>query len=204
MRAWYAPTGHIVYVRADGAVFAQPFDPADLELTGSVVPLFDGVRVPGTYADMLLGADGTLLYVEGAAMGGGSQQLVRVERDGTAREIDPRWRLTGVVPNSRPALSPDGTRLALSISDSEGGADVWVKQLDTGPLSRLTIEGVNIRARWSPEGRSLTFLSNRAAGNLDALDQASGWERHGRAGAGSGSVGPGGHVLPRWHMVGLS
>ena len=167
MRAWYAPTGHIVYVRADGAVFAQPFDAADVELTGSVIPLFDGVRVPGTYADMLLGADGTLLYVEGAAMGGGSQQLVRVERDGTAREIDPRWRLTGVVANSGPALSPDGTRLALSILDSEGGGDVWVKQLDTGPLSRLTFEGrINRRATWSPDSRSLTFLSNRA-GNSD-------------------------------------
>ena len=167
MRAWYAPPGHIVYVRADGAVFAQPFDPTDLELTGSVIPLFDGVRVPGTWADMLLGADGTLLYVEGAAAGGGSQQVVRVERDGTARAIDPGWSLTGVVPNSGPALSPEGTRLALSILDSEGGSDVWVKQLDTGPLSRLTLEiGGDTRPTWSPDGQSLTFVSNRA-GNLD-------------------------------------
>ena len=171
MRAWYAPTGHVVYVRSDGAVFAQPFDLGAQELTGSAIPLFDGVRVqggPGSYADMRLAADGTLLYVEGEGGAvGGSVTPVWVGRDGTAREIDPRWRLTGVVPNSGPALSPDGTRLALSILNSEGGADVWVKQLDTGPLSRLTFEGrSNRRATWSPDSRSLTFLSNRA-GNGD-------------------------------------
>ena len=164
MRAWYAPTGHIVYVRADGAVFAQPFDAADLELTGSVIPLFDGVRVPGTYADMLLGADGTLLYVEGAAMGG-SVTPVWVGRDGTAREIDPGWSVPGSPIFSSLTVSPNEDRLAISIGDSEGTWDLWVKQLDTGPLSRLTFEG-GIRANWSPDGQSLTFLSNRA-GNVD-------------------------------------
>ena len=38
---------------------------------------------------------------------------------------------------------------------------MWVKQLDTGPLSRLTFEGANFRTRWSRDGESLTFLSNR-------------------------------------------
>jgi len=41
--------------------------------------------------------------------------------------------------------------------------DVWVKQLETGPLSRISLEGVsNVRATWSPDGESLTFVSNRA------------------------------------------
>ena len=168
MRAWYAPTGHIVYVRADGAVFAQPFDPADLELTGSVIPLFDGVRVPQLWADMLLGADGTLLYVEGEGGAvGGSITPVWVERDGTAREIDPAWRTQGTPNFSSLALSPNEDRFAISIPPFEGTYDLWVKQLDTGPLSRLTFEGTqNHRATWSPNGESLRFLSNRA-GNLD-------------------------------------
>ena len=89
MRAWYAPTGHIVYVRADGAVFAQPFDPTDLELTGSVIPLFDGVRVPGTYVDMRLAADGTLLYAEGSAVegGGAGQRLLVVDLEGNEEAL---------------------------------------------------------------------------------------------------------------------
>ena len=164
MRAWYAPTGHIVYVRADGAVFAQPFDPADLELTGSVIPLFDGVRVPATWADMLLGTDGTLLYVEGEEGAvGESVTPAWVERDGTAREIDPGWGTQGSPNFSSLALSPNEDRLAISIWDSEGTFDLWVKQLPTGPLSRLTFEGtMNYRATWSPNGESLRFLSNRA------------------------------------------
>jgi len=61
------------------------------------------------------------------------------------------------------ALSSDNARLALTIEDSEGNYDLWVKQLDTGPLSRLTFEGTeNVRAVWTPDGQSLTFVSNRA------------------------------------------
>ena len=79
LRAWYAPTGHIVYVRTDGALFAQPPDLASLELTGSAIPLFEGVRATGggtsDFADIVLGADGTRLYVEGPAVGIGIRHL---------------------------------------------------------------------------------------------------------------------------------
>ena len=65
------------------------------------------------------------------------------------------------------ALSPDGTRLALSIPDSDGRIDLWVKQLDTGPLSRITFEGRrNLRATWSLDGQSLMFVSNRAGSRV--------------------------------------
>ena len=145
-RAWYTPTGHLVYVRADGALFAVPFDLGALEIMGGAIPLFDGVRVAGGRVDMQLAADGTLLYVEGLASTGGSATPVWVDRDGTAREIDPGWRVQGYSNRSSLALSPDGTRLALSDLDSQGTWDLWVKQLDTGPLSRLTFEGdVNFR-----------------------------------------------------------
>ena len=167
IRAWYTPTGHLVYVRADGALFAVPFDLGALEITDGAIPLFDGVRVTGGWADMRLAADGTLLYVEGEGGAvGGSVTPVWVGRDGTAREIDPGWSVSGSPNFSSLTVSPNEDRLAISIPDSEGAPDLWVKQLDTGPLSRLTIEGRNMRARWSPEGQSLTFLSNRA-GNLD-------------------------------------
>ena len=90
---------------------------------------------------------------------------VWVDRDGTARLIAPDWQVRGEPTWSSLALSPDGTQLALSFLGSEGSYDLWVKQLDTepGPLSRLTFEGaLNRRATWSPDGRSLTFISDRA------------------------------------------
>ena len=171
LRAWYAPTGHIVYVRSDGAVLVQPFDLATLELTGSAIPLFEGVRGSGPATsqlpDMVLGADGTLLYVRGpssiASAGGPPLAPVWVERDRAVREIDPGWSVLGAINRVGLALSPDNTRLAVSTQDSEGTYDLWVKQLDAGPLSRLTFEGTqNIRATWSLDSQSLTFVSNRA------------------------------------------
>ena len=41
-------------------------------------------------------------------------------------------------------------------------SDIWVKELDHGPFTRLTTPGSeNIRPRWMADGRSLTFLSRR-------------------------------------------
>ena len=66
------------------------------------------------------------------------------------------------------SLSPDGARLSISDRDSQGTWDLWVKQLDTGPLSRLTFEGgVNYRAQWSLDGQSVTFVSERGGAGGD-------------------------------------
>jgi hypothetical protein len=74
VRVWYAATGHIVYVRIDGAFLAAPFDLETLTITGGAIPIFDGVRVTPQRADMQLAADGTLLYVEGPASGGDADE----------------------------------------------------------------------------------------------------------------------------------
>ena len=46
---------------------------------------------------------------------------------------------------------------------------LWVKQLDAGPLTRLTFDGtINYRGAWSADGRSLSFSSDRR-GNATRL-----------------------------------
>ena len=87
LRVWYAPTGHLVYVGIDGSVLAQPFDLEDLELTGPAIPLFAGVNTVGgnsPFPGMLLGKDGTLLFLEGSATGGAvaEHQLLVVDLEG--------------------------------------------------------------------------------------------------------------------------
>jgi len=162
----YSPTGHLLFLDEDGTLLAAPFDVESLELTGVAVPVVEGVAVLGNGQGFFaVSQTGTLVYRTGSA--GGFQTPVWVERDGTPREIDPGWRTPGHPLQSSLALSPNGDRLAISIQDIEGTTDLWVKQLDTGtlsqPLSRLTFEGTrNRRATWSPDGQSLTFLSNRA------------------------------------------
>ena len=168
MRPYVTPTGHLVFGTAEGQILAAPFDSEALELTGPEVPLIDGVYLRGvTDPSFSLSESGTLAYwlsPQGTAL---DLTPMWVERGGAAREIDPRWRVQGDGTYSSLALSPDGIRLAISILDSEGRYDLWVKQLDNGPLSPLTVEGrINYHATWSRDGQSVTFASNRA-GNVD-------------------------------------
>ena len=158
----YSPTGHLLFIADDATLLAAPFDVESLELTGAAVPVAEGLAMLASGTGFFaVSQTGTLVYRTGA--GDGLVTPVWVERDGTAREIDPGWSILGDPNWTSPALSPDGTRLAIGIRDSEGTYDQWVKLLDAGPLLRLTFEGTNNRrATWSPDGQSLTFSSNRA------------------------------------------
>lgn len=162
IRAWYTPTGHIVYVRADGALFAAPFDLGALEITGNAVPLFQGVRIPGNWADMRIADDGTLLYVEGAAdivAGAGLDQLVVVDLEGNEETLPlaPRDILSV-------SWSPDGQSVVYS-SRVEGEADwqIYTYNMVLGTTPRqLTFEGDNRSPVFSPDGTRVAFSSARA------------------------------------------
>jgi len=162
MKPFVTPTGHLVFASLEGQILAATFDAEAMELTSPPTPVVDGVAInTSPYPRYTVSESGDLLY----QTSGGSTGLLNpvwVERDGTVREIDSGWATRGARNSPSVSLSPTGDRLAISMTDSEGTTDLWVKQLDTGPLSRLTFEGPeNIRATWSPDGRSLTFSSSR-------------------------------------------
>ena len=157
VRGWYTPTGHLMYVRTDGAVFAAPFDLGTLELTGPGIPLFEGVQVNVSTPELAVGSDGTVLYSRGGQSSGG-RGLVWVDRTGLAVPVD----------SSLPAdnylaaiLSPRDDRLALIITDPDDGVDrLWVKQLPDGPLTRLTTGSTSVRRPvWSLDGRQIAFIA---------------------------------------------
>jgi Tol biopolymer transport system component len=59
------------------------------------------------------------------------------------------------------ALSRDGLRIAVTLL-TDLGTDIWLKQVPTGPVSRLTLHSGEDRApAWTPDGRAITFLSDR-------------------------------------------
>ena len=156
-RGWYLPAGYLVYARLDGTVLAAPFDPDKLELRGAPVPILSGVRVTSaSVPDLDIGASGTLVYLPGKSAQAHAS-VVRVDRQGRTRPLDEAWH--GTITSL--ALSPDGTRLAISLADA-GRTDLWIKQLDRGPLTKLTFDGtLNYRPAWRPDGRTLTFTSDR-------------------------------------------
>ncbi len=57
-----------------------------------------------------------------------------------------------------PRLSPDGTRLATTVTSTDGlGVDVWVDDLQRGTSTRLTNDGESHYAAWSPDGARVSF-----------------------------------------------
>jgi len=162
-RAWYLPTGDLVAVLQDGTLVGAPFDLKKLRFKSSPVPLVTGINLElGIIPQMDIADDGTLVYLPVTQLGFGSSAslMVRVNREGKAAAVDPGWKATF----TSLALSPDGRRLAVSVLTGSNN-QLWVKQLDSGPLTRLTLDGtLNYRAAWHPDGRTLSFTSNREAG----------------------------------------
>jgi Tol biopolymer transport system component/tRNA A-37 threonylcarbamoyl transferase component Bud32 len=165
--ARYSPTGHLLVVTADGKLIAVPFDPDKLEMTGSPVALLEGVgvRVGGFNVDLSLSKTGTLIYTTGSTLG--SRRPFWVSRDGQATAMDANWDPQGLILSS--ALSPDGKALAIELS-RDGKSDIWVKQLPTGPFSRITFgDTASVRPGWSPDGREVYYVSDRQGTGVGAI-----------------------------------
>ena len=168
-RGWYVEPGYIVYIQQDGSVFAQRFDLKSLSLTSSPIPLLSNVRILlGITPEIAFSASGTMVNVDAGA----TQELrvARIDRNGKKSAVDPDWlgRFNFL------ALSPDGKQLALSVIEG-GHTDLWIKQLDKGPLTRLTFEGsINYRPAWTPDGKSVGFISDRTGRSLPYVARADG------------------------------
>ena len=158
IEAWHLATGHLLYVRRDGVAMVAPFDLDDLEISGPAVPAFEDVHVNTVYgfAPLAVSASGSLVYARGAGVAS-ENTIVRVSRAGDATPFDTTWHGDF---NSF-ALSPDGRRLAVSARGANG-LNIWIKQLDRGPFTRLTFGGTDRRPLWSPDGRSVAFIHDSA------------------------------------------
>ena len=149
----YAPSGHLVFVRA-GALLAAPFDLERLAVSGPAAVILEDVRMEGqlAVAQAVFSRDGTLIYVPGGAANDATRP-VWVDRQGKAQPV-------GMPPRSYRSfsLSPDGTRLAIVIGDPNN--DVWVQDLERGALTRLTSGGNNVGPIWTPDGKRVVFAKN--------------------------------------------
>ena len=153
--AHYVSSGHLVYAAA-GTLRALPFDLARLETRGTPVTVVPDVltTIQGG-VDAVVAGDGTLAYVLGT-IEGTPRTLVWVDRQGHETPIPAPPR-----PYLLPALSPDGTRLAVFANDQQ--RDLWLWDLRRTTLTRLTsTPGVDVVQVWTPDSRRLIFTSDRA------------------------------------------
>ena len=152
LRAVYARSGHLVVVKANGVLWAVPFDARALRPTGKEHELAD---TAGTL-DLSLTPNGTLAYMKAVVQ---SYQVVSVDRSGRDTPLAPDLRDVAFY---SPALSPDGKRLLLSVVGQEGQAHLWVKRLGGGPRVQLTFDGTNnLRPAWQAGTDGITYGSDR-------------------------------------------
>ena len=158
--------GQVVFVSSGGILVRAPFDVERLELTGPVVTISTGAAAPGP-GIVQLSENGTLLYQVGGGASTGLQQLLAVNRTGTATHLP----LPSAAYNSV-RVSPDGTRLAYEVSDGvNDGGDIFVLTLGDSVPVRLTFQGVNTYVTWSLDGNRVAF-SRMLDGERDIAWQA--------------------------------
>ena len=140
------PTGEVLYATASGVLMIAKLSVSKMALEGEPRRLAEHV------AALAISRSGDLVYKEGTP--GITAQPVIVDRGGRETIVDPAW--TGWLTSM--ALSPDQKRLAASIL-SDGEQQVWLKQLPTGPLTKLTFgAGDHFRPTWSADGSVVYFV----------------------------------------------
>jgi eukaryotic-like serine/threonine-protein kinase len=183
---WYASTGDLVYVLRDGSLLAASFDLDRLEVTGEPRRLGEGLAIDAAHANAVMSNRGDLIYQEVDAGELQARTLQWVGRDGVEEPVDEAWSAHfGAV-----SVSPDGTSIAVSVASGDR-QDIWVRRLDDGQPARLTFEGLNRHPRWSADGASVLFTSDRT-GKWDVwrkrIDGSGGAEMVRASGEGGSSV----------------
>jgi serine/threonine-protein kinase len=142
---------YLVFLQTDGTLFAAPFDRKGPRI-GTLVPIAEQVRAgPAFPAKLGLSRNGVLAYLGGQAQ---SRELVLVTPDGreTIFPGPDRFFL-------RQRFSPDGRRLAVQIVELSAriSSDIWIAELATGNLTRVTFDSTSSDPAWTPDGRHLVY-----------------------------------------------
>jgi hypothetical protein len=155
--AIYADPGYLVYWR-DNALVAQRFDLRSYSLAGEPRIVSDAVQYfPQTNFAVFAVAGKTLVAQTSAGRSVSKSQLIWFDR---------RGKQVGTVgpPDlvANPKLSPDGRRVAVDQTDTDGRhVNVWIHELTSDATARLGfgpwLEQVTV---WSPDGKQVLYTSN--------------------------------------------
>jgi serine/threonine protein kinase len=168
--AQYA-NGHLIFPR-DGALLAQPFDVDRLELGGQPVSLVEQVQTTGGPTQNVAGAftvsqTGVLAYQTGSVV---RSQLTWFDRAGTQLAT-----LGDQADYVDVALSPDDTRVAVSLMDlALGTRDLWIFDVARRLGERFTYEtGDDFGPNWSRPRADRIFFSSLRQGSIQLYEKLS-------------------------------
>ncbi len=158
-RAVWAHGGFLVLARG-GDLYAVPIDPRNPRITHDPVPVLGGVS-----GDAASGAsffsiadDGTLAWIP-------EDEPERI-RDVGWFDRSGNWTPTAIAagPYVRLALSPDNTRAIILAGPGGAVSDLWLGDLRTGGMNRLTYGGRSGYGAWIPDGIHIAHAQSDTTG----------------------------------------
>jgi eukaryotic-like serine/threonine-protein kinase len=165
--ARYLRSGHLIY-SVKGSLVVAPLDIESLTLTAPSVTVINDLRVDSsdpprvwvadTVAHFAVSHTGALAYVPGAAVPPTLRTLVWVDRQGNEHDLREPPRAY-----SWPRLSPDGSRLAVGVSDGDDApGNVKIYDFARRSWTLLTSHPAQDgRPLWTPDGLRVAFRSYR-------------------------------------------
>jgi serine/threonine-protein kinase len=152
--ARFAGANSLVFMRK-GTLYRVGYDPARQQVVGEERPVLSGVGGdPSSGVGFWdLARNGTLVYVEGAVTSADAR-LTLVDRAGELERLP-------IEPSGyhHPRFSRDGKHIAFTNGEGMFGAagDVWICELESGLLNRLTFDERSLYPLWNPDGKHVTF-----------------------------------------------
>jgi Tol biopolymer transport system component len=121
-----------------------------LALTAAMLATAGALLFPATGRPAFPGANGRIAFVSDRD---GNAEIYSANPDGS----DPQRLTANTVPDTDPAVSADGSRIAFTRQ-----LDIWVMNADGSDQHAVTgTEGGDSAPAWSPDGTKLVFGSNR-------------------------------------------